>query len=459
MDDIIIWGAGKAALKRYDWAVFAGYDVLFFVDNDAGMWGEKINGIPVCSPEAIQEYDCIILTPDRYFDEIKVQLDKMAYKGRQMGVECFMKEALYRACTNVDLTDVNIGDNMSFVFDAYFPGNNWGGTEEWSCTVANALSKSGGQTWMICGMNDKFDVFTHNCLHFDDESEINMIKKMAQKIAERLPCVVISRLTIVLYAAQVVKTLFPDKVKIVAMVHSDDTYNYRELTFWSDKIDKIICISQKISSELQRYGVKKELLEYRPNPIQLPKIAGERAIWHGTLKVGFAGRLVKELKRAHLLTGIIETCMQKEMDVQFNIAGEGDCLELLRTYVTERQWENKVSVLGWIPPSEMEKFWKEQDVYLNISSAEGMSLAMLEAMACGAVPVVTDVSGVSDVIEDGKNGFVVSVEEWLEAADKIEILNNNRELLHSAGVCNMKLMREKCNVDDYAGWMKDTFTE
>ena len=43
------------------------------------------------------------------------------------------------------------------MFDAYFPKMNWGGTEEWSCMVANAIAGLDVQTYMICGMNDKFD--------------------------------------------------------------------------------------------------------------------------------------------------------------------------------------------------------------------------------------------------------------------------------------------------------------
>lgn len=113
--------------------------------------------------------------------------------------------------------------------------------------------------------------------------------------------------------------------------------------------------------------------------------------------------------------------------------------------------------MGWILPTGMVAFWEEQDIYLNISSSEGMCLAMLEAMACGCVPVVTDVSGVSDVIEDGKNGFVVSVDEWLDIVDKIEFISNNREILYDVSKYNMKLIRNRFDVTDYAKWIIETF--
>ena len=47
---IIIFGAGKTAIKQYEWAVFAGYQVLFYVDNDSAKWGKAIGSLLVYSP-------------------------------------------------------------------------------------------------------------------------------------------------------------------------------------------------------------------------------------------------------------------------------------------------------------------------------------------------------------------------------------------------------------------------
>lgn len=458
MKDIIIWGAGKASLKRYEWAVFAGYRILFFVDNNPVLWGEQLNNVFIKSPSVLKDYNCTILISDMYFEEISAQLNEMNYTGHQIGFKQFKKEVVCRKSEKVNLNSAKIGNRVSFVFDAYFSGMNWGGTEEWSCIVANAIAELGVQTYMICGMNEKFDRFTNYCMHFEVEDETCMISKMANKIADCLPCVFISHISIALYAAQVVKAVFPDKIKLVVVVHGDDPYIYRDLKFWADKIDEIVCISKQINVVLQeQYGLNPEKLIYKPNPIKIPTISGNRAFNVGTLKIGFAARLAKIQKRVNLLPQIIDACRHKNLDIEFNIAGEGDCLELLKDYVHSNHLEEKVHLLGWIPPTDMTKFWESQDVYLNISDFEGMSLAMLEAMACGCVPVVTDVSGVSDVIEDGKNGFVVPVDHWLEVADKIELLNNERKLLHNAGIYNMQLIRQQCDVGDYAKWMLETF--
>lgn len=461
MDKIIIFGAGKKAIKQYDWAVFAGYRVQYFVDNDTEKWGKKIHGIPVCSPEMLKGNRCTIVMPDSHKKEMEIQLKRISYQGRKLGFEQFKKETLVRREIKIDLSDVKTGESTgepTFVFDSYFPGLNWGGVESWSCTVANGLSGLEVKTCLLCGPNRRFDEFVDQCLHFSNENEVETVKEMAVKIAGFLPCIFITHGSIALYAALIVKSMFPEQIKIVAVAHGDERNTYKRWQFWSDQMDKIICISKKIQEEFQsRYRVKKDLLLCRPNPITVPVGAGKRENDNKVLKIGFAARLRKEQKRAHLLPEIIEVCLERKLDVEFDIVGEGECQELLMSYVTERHLEDKVHVQGWIPPTEMTYFWNQEDIYLNISDFEGMSLAMLEAMSCGALPVVTDVSGVRDLVEDGKNGFIVPVDNWMGIADKIEILDRDRDMLQRAGDYNRRLIREKCNVSDYAKWLTDTF--
>lgn len=458
LKEIVIWGAGRAAEKNYRWAAFAGYHIIFFVDNDSEKWGRVIQGIPVHSPKILEGYKSTILVSDSYKEEIENQLSEISYQGRILGFEQFKKEAVSSKDINIDLSKVRVGNKTSFIFDSYFTGSNWGGIESWSCIVANQLICLGMETQVICGQNKKFDECTKNCLHFSGTDELKLIKEMTIKIAEFLPCVFLTHCSVALYAAQIVKSFFPDQIKLIAVAHGDEINTYERFQFWSDRLDKIICISQKIIAEFRdRYKVATDKLIYHPNPIYVQHQVVRRISNDGILRIGFAARLTERQKRVHLLPAIIEECIKRKLNVEFNIAGEGEAKDRLVEYVNSRKLQHTVHILGWISPEKMADFWKEQDVYLNISDFEGMSLAMLESMACGVVPIVTDVSGVSDLIEDGKNGFVVPVDSWLETVDKIENLSRNRERLQRAGDYNMTLIREKCSLEDYAEWLVREF--
>lgn len=70
----IIYGAGARAGRIYN--VYSGmYDIECFVDRDQELWGMKIKGVPVCSPDVLSKSDaCVIISSSRYEDEIKREL-------------------------------------------------------------------------------------------------------------------------------------------------------------------------------------------------------------------------------------------------------------------------------------------------------------------------------------------------------------------------------------------------
>lgn len=97
---------------------------------------------------------------------------------------------------------------------------------------------------------------------------------------------------------------------------------------------------------------------------------------------------------------------------------------------------------SYIPVEEMSAFYNSIDCYICASSSEGMSLSVLEACACGRPVIGTRVSGNTEIINDGFNGYLVErkVEKF---AEKINILKD-RNILQTMGV--------KAEQDCYSKW-------
>ncbi len=142
------------------------------------------------------------------------------------------------------------------------------------------------------------------------------------------------------------------------------------------------------------------------------------------------------------------------------IAGEGECLPMIERYLKETKIPNRVQLLGRLPKSEMDSFWKGQDVFVNVSEYEGTSLSMLEAMGYGCVPVVTDVSGAGEFIEQEKNGCICDVGDLEGIADCIAALADNRELLKIYGDRCRRIVQDRCNPDRYIQyWTEEVLGE
>jgi len=85
-------------------------------------------------------------------------------------------------------------------------------------------------------------------------------------------------------------------------------------------------------------------------------------------------------------------------------------------------------VKGGVPHFEMERVYRDYDVYVLPSETEGTSIAMLESMAHGLVPIATRVSGSEDAIVDAFNGFLCAVADVRSIVDRIATLAGNDRL-------------------------------
>ena len=80
----------------------------------------------------------------------------------------------------------------------------------------------------------------------------------------------------------------------------------------------------------------------------------------------------------------------------------------------------------------------------------GHSISQSEAMAEGAVPVITDVSGARDDVADGGNGYVVEVGNIEAIACRIQELYYDRNKLEEMGTCAHNTIYERQKDNDQA---------
>lgn len=133
------------------------------------------------------------------------------------------------------------------------------------------------------------------------------------------------------------------------------------------------------------------------------------------------------MKGDFLLLDIVKILDNKFKNIKINIIYMNNYIEF-----PNRNLENKNEINYIKGPLERKKIYnilQETDIYIDASINEGFGLTALEAMAGGAVPVVSNSFGVLEYMENGKNGFVINeVNDVNKYIDKIDALMNNNEL-------------------------------
>lgn len=168
---------------------------------------------------------------------------------------------------------------------------------------------------------------------------------------------------------------------------------------WAGRLQKMGCPREKIA--VSRMGV--DMTRFSPRPVKAPATP---------LEIISVARLT-EKKGLHVA---IEACRQlKEqgMAFRYRILGIGPWERRLRTLIEQYQLEDVVDMPGFKPSHEVKEMLDDADVFLlpSVTGAdgdmEGIPVALMEAMAVG-IPVVSTLhSGIPELVEADKSGWLV----------------------------------------------------
>ena len=449
MGKLILFGAGVYAKKYKALLDYLHMDFDYFTDNDSLKLGTVLYGKVVISPNELKNFSKVqIIISNTHEIEIRQQLSEMELSDCIIGLD-----DLYNMCEcNTQFTTIkkHISFNSKNILIDMYEGIGWGGSELWATNLAVGLFNAGKEVLLIGGteqepLEKKYESLIYRI------SEKDTISHMVNLIEAHLPCVFINNFAgCAFMAAVIVKKKYPDAIKIISVVHSDNKSLFDAHMMLQKYIDKIFCVSQSIINHMkQLYNFDNNRYFFKEQPISMDLEWQKKWNKNFPLAIGYAGRVVRQAKRTDLLPNLIEKLEEQGINYLFQIAGEGECLEKIADFIKENHLENKVQLLGRLPKSEMDSFWKRQDVFVNISEYEGTSLSMLEAMSYGCVPVVTDVSGAGEFIVNDGNGYICPVGDINEIAERIKILSDNREKLCEFGKKCVKIIVEKCNPEKY----------
>jgi glycosyltransferase involved in cell wall biosynthesis len=173
--------------------------------------------------------------------------------------------------------------------------------------------------------------------------------------------------------------------------------------------------SSAILRELARAGIRVPLESIVPNPydetIFFPSAhSAERARAGLPVRIGFAGHFIDRKGVLELCRAFVELSRRLPASgVELWLAGGG--AGAYRTAMEDalRQgsvWDSVRFVEGLKTPAEMLTFYRDIDLFVMLTKGEGLSIAMLESMACGVPAAILSPWG-DDVIDDGTTGLIL----------------------------------------------------
>ncbi|MDO9547164.1 MAG: glycosyltransferase family 4 protein [Pelolinea sp.] len=196
---------------------------------------------------------------------------------------------------------------------------------------------------------------------------------------------------------------------------------YRSIQTWNKKIDSFITPSEFTRTMLIRGGVSEKKIKVKPNFIQ---DLGEREEIEDY--VVFVGRLSPEKGVIPLLKAIL-----KVPKIKLVIVGDGP---LRKNVILASDGHSNITYLGHLGQAQSMKVLKSARflVYPTICY-ETFGRSIIEAYACGVPVIASRIGAVTELVRDGKTGFLVNPGDDDDLSEKIKNLWDNPDLCKQIG--------------------------
>lgn len=261
------------------------------------------------------------------------------------------------------------------------------------------------------------------------------------------------------------KKFLKKKIKIISYAHANANdmgrhngkpgYQIRKtiLKYSFSKSDKVIAISENVKNSLILYfGINKNKIEIIYNAIDLSAFSLLPLEQNKKLsQLIYVGRLVKEKGVQVTLEALSK--LPPTLEYKFTIVGDGVYKHELERMVKEYDLEKKVLFVG--NQRDVNHYLHNSHIFIHVPVCEeGFGITIVEAMAAGLICIGSKSGAIPEIIEDGKNGFIIEknnsdtlstlIEKLL--LEKIDLFELRTNAYKSAQKFNIKNYAQKFDV-------------
>lgn len=179
-----------------------------------------------------------------------------------------------------------------------------------------------------------------------------------------------------------------------------------------------------------------------PNPVVVPAVGDGACREAG--RIVFLGRY-GEAKGTSVLVEAVGRLARDVPGVTLVMAGDGDAAAV-RAEVRRLGIEDRVQTLPWVAHEEAARLLDTSAVFALPSRAEGLPMALLEAMARALPVVVTPVGGIPELVRDGEHGLFVAPDDPAGLAEALGRLVGDPDEARRLGQAGRRRVERTCAV-------------
>lgn len=197
----------------------------------------------------------------------------------------------------------------------------------------------------------------------------------------------------------------------------------------------LVANSQGLKNRALKFMPSAEI-DVIPNGVDSERFSPSKAATaQQTIRLLTVGRL-SVTKRVEILIDAVEILQSQGCQVCFKIVGGGQIRQKLKQIVKEKNLDNIIEITGRIDAEDMPDVYRQSDIFISASKLEGMSNAMLEAMASGLPIIAARCEGTEELIAE--NGLVIENANAEEIAGAVRKLIEDPQLRNKMSIAARK---------------------
>lgn len=211
----------------------------------------------------------------------------------------------------------------------------------------------------------------------------------------------------------------------------------RKLLVWSlNRFNRIICPGIGLKKSVIKWGVKREI-SYIPNGVEIPKTSHSNKKTYDFITVS---RLVP-WKNIEFLINYISNSNLKLL-----VLGDGPELQNLKSLAEAKN--ANVDFLGHVSTNKVLSFMQQSRYFVQLSSYEGMSFSLLQALSIGMVVIASDCQGNANVITNNVNGFLIPLGDLNSIGNVLRKIENSPEIFEQISSNAKNLAIDKYSIEE-----------
>jgi colanic acid/amylovoran biosynthesis glycosyltransferase len=192
-----------------------------------------------------------------------------------------------------------------------------------------------------------------------------------------------------------------------------------------------VCVSQFLAQQL-RQRLPATSPQVIPYGVTLP--TAQASFSDQPFRVVYSGRLVEHQKCIHQVVYTLIHACRTSSQIEAHFIGDGPTRAACEHLVHQAGLTDRIHFHGRVLPDQVQAFLLRSQAILLMSDFEGLPVALLEAMACGVVPVVRSIpSGIPELVHHESTGLLVANDSE-EAAAALLRLSNEPDLWQHCSV-------------------------